>query len=39
MVAALQQCIHYGESCESFTDETADTGSAELQNSGKQNIP
>ncbi|KAM8725656.1 protein broad-minded isoform 4-T4 [Acanthopagrus schlegelii] len=34
MVAALQQCIHYGESCESFTDETVDTGSAEVQNSG-----
>ncbi|XP_071403331.1 protein broad-minded, partial [Centroberyx affinis] len=34
IVAALQQCIHYSESCERFTDETTDlTQSVEQQNS------
>ncbi|XP_076612190.1 protein broad-minded isoform X3 [Chaetodon auriga] len=32
IVAALQQCIHYSESCERFTCDTADPGSAEQQN-------
>ncbi|XP_070782053.1 protein broad-minded [Enoplosus armatus] len=34
IVAALQQCIHYSESCERFTDETTDPTSAEQQTSG-----
>uniref|UniRef100_UPI003AB09598 protein broad-minded n=1 Tax=Centroberyx gerrardi TaxID=166262 RepID=UPI003AB09598 len=34
IVAALQQCIHYSESCERFTNETTDlTQSVEQQNS------
>ncbi|KAM7396009.1 hypothetical protein PAMA_007339 [Pampus argenteus] len=33
-VAALQQCIHYSESCEHFTNETTDVQSAEQQNTG-----
>ncbi|XP_037607378.1 protein broad-minded isoform X2 [Sebastes umbrosus] len=32
IVAALQQCIHYSEACERFTDETTDPQSAEQQN-------
>ncbi|XP_068433515.1 protein broad-minded isoform X2 [Clinocottus analis] len=31
IVAALQQCIHYSESCEHFTNETTDPQSAEPQ--------
>uniref|UniRef100_A0A3B4WUY0 Protein broad-minded n=1 Tax=Seriola lalandi dorsalis TaxID=1841481 RepID=A0A3B4WUY0_SERLL len=32
IVAALQQCIHYSESCERFTSETTDLQSVEQQN-------
>ncbi|XP_044232280.1 protein broad-minded isoform X3 [Thunnus albacares] len=31
IVAALQQCIHYSESCERFTNESSDPQSAEQQ--------
>ncbi|TMS11937.1 Protein broad-minded, partial [Larimichthys crocea] len=34
IIAALQQCVHYSESCERLTNETTDPGSAEQQNSG-----
>ncbi|XP_029318719.1 LOW QUALITY PROTEIN: protein broad-minded [Cottoperca gobio] len=34
VIQALQQCIHYSESCERFTDETTDPQSAEEQNTG-----
>ncbi|XP_008287243.1 protein broad-minded [Stegastes partitus] len=34
VVAALQQCIHYSESCEHFTNEATDPQSGEQQNSG-----
>ncbi|XP_040920473.1 protein broad-minded isoform X3 [Toxotes jaculatrix] len=35
IVAALQQCILYSESCERFTNKTTDPQSAEQQNTGK----
>uniref|UniRef100_A0A3Q1J5H0 Protein broad-minded n=1 Tax=Anabas testudineus TaxID=64144 RepID=A0A3Q1J5H0_ANATE len=35
IVSALQQCIHYSECCERFTNETNDAESAEQQNTGK----
>ncbi|XP_037837614.1 protein broad-minded isoform X2 [Kryptolebias marmoratus] len=34
IVAALQQCLHYSESCERFTGETADPHSEEQSNPG-----
>ncbi|XP_034755563.1 protein broad-minded isoform X2 [Etheostoma cragini] len=34
IVAALQQCIHYSESCERFTNEKTDPPSAEQQSTG-----
>ncbi|XP_026196456.1 protein broad-minded [Anabas testudineus] len=34
IVSALQQCIHYSECCERFTNETNDAESAEQQNTG-----
>ncbi|XP_031717290.1 protein broad-minded isoform X3 [Anarrhichthys ocellatus] len=34
IVAALQQCIHYSESCECSTNETTDPQSAEQQSTG-----
>ncbi|XP_038582947.1 protein broad-minded [Micropterus salmoides] len=34
IVAALQQCIHYSESCERFANETTDPQSAEPQTTG-----
>ncbi|XP_032398929.1 protein broad-minded isoform X1 [Etheostoma spectabile] len=34
IVAALQQCIHYSESCERFTNETTDPPSAQQQSTG-----
>ncbi|XP_051816731.1 protein broad-minded isoform X2 [Acanthochromis polyacanthus] len=34
VASALQQCIHYSESCEHFTNEITDPQSGEQQNSG-----
>uniref|UniRef100_A0A8C4E6H2 Protein broad-minded n=1 Tax=Dicentrarchus labrax TaxID=13489 RepID=A0A8C4E6H2_DICLA len=34
IVAALQQCIHYSDSCERFTNDSTDPGSAEQQDTG-----
>ncbi|KAM4522649.1 protein broad-minded isoform 1-T2 [Odontesthes bonariensis] len=34
IVAALQQCIHYSESCESFTSETTDAHPGEQRSTG-----
>ncbi|XP_039980895.1 protein broad-minded isoform X2 [Xiphias gladius] len=38
IVAALQQCIHYSESCERFTNETTDLQSAEQQNTDRRSV-
>ncbi|KAG7219610.1 hypothetical protein INR49_018948 [Caranx melampygus] len=38
IVAALQQCIHYSESCERFSSETTDLQSVEQQSSGQRSV-
>ncbi|GLD49786.1 protein broad-minded-like protein [Lates japonicus] len=38
IVAALQQCIHYSESCERFTNETTDPQSVEQQSTVQRSV-